>query len=64
LVQVAVANGIAGIVDSRDFAVVCVVAFPSIPKVGDMLIARFSTHVIGHRLLGVIDSPRTSDETS
>jgi hypothetical protein len=48
LVQVGIANSIAGIVHARDFAVVCVVAFPRILKVGDMLIARFSAHVIGH----------------
>jgi hypothetical protein len=58
LVQVAVANSIAGVVHARDFAVVCVVAFPSILKVGDMLIARFSAQVIGHHLLGVVDGAR------
>jgi hypothetical protein len=49
-------------VDAHDFAVVCVVTFPSILKVGDILIARFSAHVIGHHLLGVVDGPCTSDE--
>src|SRR5262245_41757537 len=63
-VEISIANGITGIMHTRDLAVVCVVAFPSILKVGDILIACFSAHVIGHHLLGVVDGLRPSDEIS
>lgn len=62
LVQVGVGAGVAGIVHACNFTVAGAGAFPRILKLSNILIARFSAHVIGHHLLGVVDSPRTSDE--
>jgi hypothetical protein len=62
LVQIGVGAGVAGIVHACNFTVAGAGAFPRIAKLSNVLIARFSAHVIGHHLLGMVDGPRPSDD--
>ena len=54
LIEPSVGDRIAGIVNARDFAVVCVVAFPGIAEVLDLFVARLAALVIAHHQRGII----------